>query len=609
MSARILHVAVFFVIALLYALGALEFIENQIADAKFHLLERPSRSDLMIVEIDARSISEFDVWPWPRDTHADLIEHLLEFGAARIAFDVDFSSRSTASADRRMSSALEGADRRVTLPVFRQISRNADGESFIVERAPLPEFARHARLASINVWPESDGMVRRMPKGMLIDGIDVPSLAVSLVGGSAFAGDSFFIDYGIDLSQIPRVSYVDALLNRFEDDLFVDKTILVGSTAVELGDFLAVPVHMALPGVLVQAMAYESLVQNRALDRPSAVLILLVALALAVFLGPYYAGWTWRQGGLVLLNALAGLFVLSLLLQKIAPISFDVAPAVLVCMASYGISLVSVINSQTWRLFAQGMSVVHRRATLQAVVDRGFDGILSVNHSGLVRSLNPAAERILSCREADAVDKPISQFFPFLEHKDEAPQSFLDEISSDDIAGPPEEVIGRRATEEEFAAEISVSRMELALGNKALERRTHPRRIYLITLRDITERKQTEQLKNEFISTVSHELRTPLTSIGGALGLLTGGAAGAIPRDAQRLLEIAKNNSDRLVRLINDMLDLERIESGALRVRCEPMELLAALDSAIVENKSYGDVYDVSFKLIDCDPDVVVGQV
>ncbi|HJX28191.1 MAG TPA: MASE3 domain-containing protein, partial [Thermoanaerobaculia bacterium] len=77
--------------------------------------------------------------------------------------------------------------------------------------------------------------------------------------------------------------------------------------------------------------------------------------------------------------------------------------------------------------------------------------------------------------------------------------------------------------------------------------------------RDISERKHVEQMKDDFVSVVSHELRTPLTSIRGSLGLLAGGVAGPLPERAGMLLDIAAKNSERLVRLINDILDIEKI--------------------------------------------------
>ena len=84
----------------------------------------------------------------------------------------------------------------------------------------------------------------------------------------------------------------------------------------------------------------------------------------------------------------------------------------------------------------------------------------------------------------------------------------------------------------------------------------------VVIFRDVTERRAVERLKSEFVSTVSHELRTPLTSIRGALGLLGSGLLGTIDDKGKRMLEIAVSNTDRLVRLINDILDIERIGSG-----------------------------------------------
>ncbi len=90
---------------------------------------------------------------------------------------------------------------------------------------------------------------------------------------------------------------------------------------------------------------------------------------------------------------------------------------------------------------------------------------------------------------------------------------------------------------------------------------------------DVTERLKAQRMKDEFVSIVSHELRTPLTSIRGSLGLLEGGVAGELPEKARELTRIARTNTDRLVRLINDILDLEKMESGRLELRRRPLHL------------------------------------
>jgi len=120
---------------------------------------------------------------------------------------------------------------------------------------------------------------------------------------------------------------------------------------------------------------------------------------------------------------------------------------------------------------------------------------------------------------------------------------------------------------------------------------------YLFVTEDVFERKRVDRLKNEFIATVSHEIRTPLTSISGSLSLLTGGAGGEIPESSQRLLTIAETNSDRLVRLGNDILDLEKIESGEMMFRNQTVELNTVAERALKINQAYGDQYGVRFKL------------
>ena len=90
---------------------------------------------------------------------------------------------------------------------------------------------------------------------------------------------------------------------------------------------------------------------------------------------------------------------------------------------------------------------------------------------------------------------------------------------------------------------------------------------------DVTERLKAQRMKDEFVSIVSHELRTPLTSIRGSLGLLEGGVAGELPQKAKDLTRIARTNTDRLIRLINDILDLEKMESGQLELRRKTFSL------------------------------------
>ena len=110
---------------------------------------------------------------------------------------------------------------------------------------------------------------------------------------------------------------------------------------------------------------------------------------------------------------------------------------------------------------------------------------------------------------------------------------------------------------------------------------------------DITELKRIDSMKTEFISTVSHELRTPLTSIRGSLGLIAGGVAGELPDAVKSLVAIAKNNCERLIRLINDILDSEKIESGKMRLDLKVVNIEELVQQAIAGNDGFAGQHSV----------------
>ena len=117
--------------------------------------------------------------------------------------------------------------------------------------------------------------------------------------------------------------------------------------------------------------------------------------------------------------------------------------------------------------------------------------------------------------------------------------------------------------------------------------------------RDVTEHKRHEQMKDEFVATVSHELRTPLTSIAGALGLLAGGVGGALPDPTLRLLKIAQANCQRLVRLVNDILDIQKIETGNMTFNFRPLDIRALVEQAVEGSRGFAETYGVLVRLDD----------
>jgi PAS domain S-box-containing protein len=147
-------------------------------------------------------------------------------------------------------------------------------------------------------------------------------------------------------------------------------------------------------------------------------------------------------------------------------------------------------------------------------------------------------------------------------------------------------MLGRRFDGSEFPVEIGLYPVRGDEGPAVLS-----------VIVDVSDRKRMDQLKDEFVSTVSHELRTPLTSIAASLGLLMGGAAGVLPEPAMRLIRIARSNSERLVRLINDILDIEKIESGRVVFKFKQLSARTLAEQVIEANRGYADGFHVRVRL------------
>jgi len=144
--------------------------------------------------------------------------------------------------------------------------------------------------------------------------------------------------------------------------------------------------------------------------------------------------------------------------------------------------------------------------------------------------------------------------------------------------------------------------VEVAIEYVAPEGDSKP--YFVAFVRDITERKAADRAKSEFISTVSHELRTPLTSIKGALGILDATARDELSDKFQKLVTIALTNSNRLARLINDILDFEKIEAGKMKYCMAPMDVSALIREAVEANAGYAETFGVHFTAIGTDHEV-----
>lgn len=253
-------------------------LDQALRSARDHVRNRPATGQIHIVEIDARSLAEIDRWPWPRRHHARLVDRLTDAGAHIIAFDVDFSARSVAADDARFADALKRAGGSVVLPTFQQLDSH-DGTNFI-ENLPIDVLREHAFLASVNIFPDREGLVRKYSSGIVTAHTMRPSIAALLAEQSSQPDRDFIIDQSIDPATIPRHSFVDIVNGKVPAAALAGKRIVIGATAIELGDRYAVPRHGVLPGVVIQAMAGETLLQGSALPNLGGTPLLMFSFAI-----------------------------------------------------------------------------------------------------------------------------------------------------------------------------------------------------------------------------------------------------------------------------------------------------------------------------------------
>jgi len=462
--------------ALAYAGGALRPVDDALAQLRFQLLQRPASHTLSVVEIDVDSLRAAGTWPWGRYRFARAIDNLFAAGAKTVAFDVDFSARSSPEADAALEAAIRRHPGQVILPTFVQEA----GRGPTLRQAntqPLGALSDQAVLASVNVPVDSDGRVRRYRMGFGAGEGQRASLAATLAGRPPGADDNaFLIDYGVKVADIDRIGFDAVYTGRFDPKLVGGRNVLIGATAIELADQFATPKRGTLRGVYVHALAYESLHAGRAL-RELALPVLTGLAGLAAFVlrarGRLDFGGALRRHLLVAAAAVG----LPLALQAWAPVSVDASPVLL----AQALCLVWVVRAE-----------LQRRA--QAVIE---------------------------AREA--------HLRQLAEHMRE---------SRDSIA----------------AAHDDLKAVNAAL-DEALKART------------------------DFLAMTSHEIRTPLNGIMGMTQVIL--ADRELPAGVRDKVRLVHASGETMLALVDDLLDVAKMESGEVTISKTQMDLHRLLDETV----------------------------
>ncbi len=313
-------------VALAMSTGILRPMEDGLALLRFDLLRRQPSQQITVVEIDVQSLRAAGRWPWGRDRYATAIANLQNAGAKVVAFDVDFSARSSTAADQVLADAVARQPGTVILPTFVQPARQDGGEAKMVESSPLQGVAQEALLASVNIPIDDDGRVRRYQYGFGGAETYRPSMAAALAETPGQRAGGFLIDYAVRVRDIPHLSFEDVYANHFDAAKVKGRSILIGATALELGDEFSTTQSATTKGVYIHALAFEALTAGRALVEPSALLMFLAADVVAFLLRPTRRGSNLAR----LTERHVAVFVASaglpFVIQALTPVSIPSAP-------------------------------------------------------------------------------------------------------------------------------------------------------------------------------------------------------------------------------------------------------------------------------------------
>jgi len=222
-------------------------------------------------------------------------------------------------------------------------------------------------------------------------------------------------------------------------------------------------------------------------------------------------------------------------------------------------------------------------------------GLIVVGENGAIKLVNNEIERLFGYARDELLGRPVEILLPDGVRGKHA-------LKREDFARHPQtrhfgearDFSGRRKDGSEFPIEIGLT--PIHVGDELM---------VVGAVVDVSGRKRLEKLQDEFVATVSHELRTPMTSIAASLGLLLASGAGDLPQPAAHLLQIAYGNCQRLVRMVNDILDLKKLDAGQMPFHFERCEARPLLEKAIEVNQSLASGCGVTVRL-DAPPDSIV---
>ncbi|MBD1996888.1 CHASE2 domain-containing protein [Leptolyngbya sp. FACHB-541] len=581
----------------------------------------PWNDQVVVIEIDDASLRQLGRFPFSRQRYVQLLDRLSEAQPNIVAFDLIWSEPSPK--DLQLKAAME----RHGLVVLAEawdglglpLSPTPDLEAGAIATGHIlkhssPDGLTHAINLQIQQKPALSVSVLQV-YSLIQEPINLPDLNQPLR-----------INWLSRVEQAPHYAFVDVIQGKVPLQAFQDKIVLVGVTATGL-DPLVTPFDQDLPtsGVYLQATAINNLLQGNFLHVFAQRWVLFGLLLAGPVLSWCLSHWRTELQATVWLGLCLAWGIFGLLMFRAnywlpiaSPIGLFTGTVVVVAVGDR-LQLNRLLQQEIehlWQSHYQDV-VVSRKDTLpisdlpespaalhrvtqlaelaeqfgrsqsaQAAIARSLPiGLLAADLNGQIWFCNPLAAKWLGVQVGDRLH---SHLIPHWLSEAEW-QVDLHSLKTSGFAQ------SRQLERGESCLEIKLEPLVYAMAPNS--QTAFPLDGLLLVLNDITERQAIARMKDEFVSVVSHELRTPITSIRGSLGLLGTGKLGSLSDKGQRMLEIAINNTDRLIRLINDILDLERIESGKITLSKQPCDLADLIQQAAETMQTMADTAGVTLSV------------
>lgn len=566
-------------------------------------------SDLVMIVIDDKSIRALEkIWPWPRAYHAGLITELTRMGVKVIAYDILFTESSSSDAILAKAIDKHGA---VVLP--KPLFFSSDG---------LVPFEDIAHFGHVEVNIDSDGVVRSVDP--YLDGMRSFSFAIlnalSDIDPTKKTARELYKDnldepiryvYSSERTY-PTYSFSDVLMGRIDPSEFKDKIVFVGVSATGIGERLrssSLRNSTFKTGVEVQASIFEALREQAVTEYSSGLFDSVVTFisittiaVVAIFSSPLITvGILILYIGFLTCSAFLLFYFQNYWYSPIALAFAMISVIFLYTIAQIHVSLKEAnrtlnlnVADRTKKLvisnlrLAQEMNEKEKiwadlrdsEEQLKVLLDGLQIGIVSTDEEGNLITANSTALNFFNLQTVEDA-KTLEHYFKYdLAHGGA-------QINTKEIF---KVLLNLRESSQLECMLVSESPRHNGIPTALLfsrlstsDRQHH----FACIIRDISDQKRAEFITQEFVATVSHELRTPITSIKGSLGLMSSGITGEIPVKAQKLLELASRNSERLLSLVNDILDIQKIQLGTLDFHLKTIDMVTVVRQSVEVNELY----------------------